>query len=186
MLPTSPHGTGLKLTIETFLALSLAIAVIAVCIGNSWFDAICIMMRHDEALQVDEVVGSIVVLLIAFIFLFARRERQLRVEARMLKAREADNGAAARRDFLTGAANRLALAEWLAARRGRAITFITLDLDGFKVVNDGFGHAAGDAVLVEVVARLRRALDRSPGALVVRMGGDEFGCLIARTGHAED
>lgn len=87
---------------------------------------------------------------------------------------------------MTGAANRLAMAEWFVARRGGAVTFILLDLDGFKAINDSFGHAAGDAVLVELARRLRHALEQSSGALVVRMGGDEFGCLIARASDAAD
>lgn len=178
MLSTSPLGDSRQLTVENIVALTLAALVIALCVTNRWFDAICSMMQHNEIHQMDEMIGGIFVLLAAFVFMFARRDRQLREEARLLKASEAESRGAARRDFLTGSANRLALAEWLAARRGEAVTFITLDLDGFKAINDELGHTAGDAVLVEVAARLRRALDRMPGALVVRMGGDEFGCLI--------
>lgn len=51
-----------------------------------------------------------------------------------------------------------------------------IDLDGFKPVNDVFGHAAGDAVLIEVGRRLRELL--GPTAFVARLGGDEFGLLL--------
>jgi len=51
-----------------------------------------------------------------------------------------------------------------------------IDLDGFKPVNDVYGHAAGDRVLIEVGRRLRETL--GPTALVARLGGDEFGLLL--------
>jgi diguanylate cyclase (GGDEF)-like protein len=57
---------------------------------------------------------------------------------------------------------------------------LVVDLDGFKPVNDGFGHASGDAVLVAVARRLRfcvREVD-----LVARIGGDEFALLVRGEG----
>jgi diguanylate cyclase (GGDEF)-like protein/PAS domain S-box-containing protein len=81
-------------------------------------------------------------------------------------------------DALTGLANRAALQDRLGqalARRHRqqsVLAVLFLDLDGFKAVNDRFGHAAGDQVLREVAARLVAAL--RPGDTVGRLGGDEF------------
>lgn len=66
-----------------------------------------------------------------------------------------------------------------AAKGGLPLAVMMLDLDRFKSVNDMFGHAAGDTVLTEVAARLRRV---APDALVARWGGEEF--LIACTGLA--
>lgn len=88
----------------------------------------------------------------------------------------------ARHDPLTGLPNRLAfeqrLAETLARtmRRGVVTALCLLDLDDFKLINDGFGHDAGDCVLREFAARLRdRVRD---GDFVGRLGGDEFVVLI--------
>ena len=53
-----------------------------------------------------------------------------------------------------------------------------LDLDGFKKVNDTFGHLAGDLVLVETAKRLMTSIDESEGDIAVRLGGDEFVVLL--------
>ena len=82
-------------------------------------------------------------------------------------------------DPLTGLANRTLLRDRLEhalARSERAEDMATgvlfLDLDNFKQVNDAYGHAAGDAVLVELGRRLRMAV--RPADTVARLGGDEF------------
>jgi len=76
-------------------------------------------------------------------------------------------------DPLTGLSNRRHFTERLRNRLGSAerLAVLFVDLDGFKAVNDGHGHAAGDALLQEVGRRLR---DAAGEALVARLGGDEF------------
>lgn len=90
-------------------------------------------------------------------------------------------------DSLTGLPNRRAAITLLddlvatAARGGRgAVMFI--DLDGFKAVNDTFGHAAGDRVLVEAARRLAETTAEAAGAggHVARLGGDEFLVVLDR------
>jgi diguanylate cyclase (GGDEF)-like protein len=78
-------------------------------------------------------------------------------------------------DPLTGLANRKALYDRSGTWSGRG-ALLCIDLDGFKMVNDVYGHAVGDTLLRAVADRLRDAV--GPDDLVVRMGGDEFVILL--------
>ncbi len=95
----------------------------------------------------------------------------------------------ARTDTLTQIANRRAFFEAAslelerARRHGRPMTLAYVDVDDFKEVNDGLGHAEGDALLVSVALTLR-ATTRAVDA-VARLGGDEFGLLLPETDAAE-
>ncbi|HEY0061554.1 MAG TPA: diguanylate cyclase [Telluria sp.] len=100
---------------------------------------------------------------------------------------ERDMAAQARTDALTGIANRrmfeevFALAVARAARLHNWVGLAYLDIDRFKVINDSFGHAAGDAVLIEFAARLRGAV-RSTDT-IARLAGDEFVVLFDCMDH---
>jgi diguanylate cyclase (GGDEF)-like protein len=88
----------------------------------------------------------------------------------------------ARKDALTGLANRRAFEESLqrevarARRTGSALAVVALDVDHFKRVNDMHGHAAGDRVLAELAARAQRALRAED--LLARIGGEELAALL--------
>ncbi|MFI5938657.1 putative bifunctional diguanylate cyclase/phosphodiesterase [Streptomyces uncialis] len=83
-------------------------------------------------------------------------------------------------DALTGLPNRTLfferLEKALSAGEGQRFGLCYLDLDGFKIINDSLGHAAGDRLLVEVADRLQ-ACATAPGEMVARLGGDEFVAL---------
>ncbi|GAA3273044.1 diguanylate cyclase [Dactylosporangium vinaceum] len=76
-------------------------------------------------------------------------------------------------DPLTGLGNRALLADRLRARPDG--TLLLLDLDGFKLVNDTYGHPVGDRLLIAVAERLRSAVE--PEDVLVRLGGDEFAVM---------
>ncbi|MEQ4619549.1 MAG: GGDEF domain-containing protein [Corticimicrobacter sp.] len=84
-------------------------------------------------------------------------------------------------DPLTGVANRRGLQErWsedATIQPDRRLAFIMVDLDNFKPINDTYGHETGDAVLGIAAARLKAILREKD--LVCRLGGDEFGLLLA-------
>ena len=69
----------------------------------------------------------------------------------------------------------------LVDTKGRGLTAMLIDLDDFKAVNDVFGHAAGDSLLVMVTRRLRAVLPA--GDTLARLGGDEF-ALLTRSSDA--
>ena len=92
-------------------------------------------------------------------------------------------------DVLTGLPNRAMFTELLqqsvklVRRDQRKCALLFIDLDGFKFVNDSLGHAAGDALLVQVAGRLRACLRESD--VVARLGGDEFVAILNDVGGRE-
>jgi len=96
----------------------------------------------------------------------------------------------AEHDTLTGLANRSMMMEQLerhlalAKRHGHAVALLYIDLDGFKLVNDRFGHNVGDRVLQLVADRFRSVIRE--GDLLCRQGGDEFVVLVPEAGSTEE
>jgi diguanylate cyclase (GGDEF)-like protein len=93
-------------------------------------------------------------------------------------------------DPLTGLPNRLLFRDRLAQavqrtdRRNHLVALIFIDLDGFKAVNDRYGHAMGDRLLVAVAERLRRVVRCTD--TVARLGGDEFTIILEGLRHPDD
>lgn len=104
----------------------------------------------------------------------------------MIKRREASALHEAQHDDLTGLPNRRLLAERAAAAlatselRKVSCAVLAIDLDGFKEVNDRYGHEVGDGMLREIAARLTRVM--RPQDTVARRGGDEFAVLVPDVG----
>lgn len=117
-----------------------------------------------------------------------RKLETLLQEKEELAKKLAASNAALRRlattDPLTGVGNRRAFGEMAEvalaelAQGGRPMCVVTLDIDRFKSVNDTYGHAAGDDVLVAVAERLSRFV--RAGDYIGRLGGEEFGVLLPK------
>ena len=124
-----------------------------------------------------------------------RDQRLLRAYARqaglaLAAARTVDTMRHAFNDSLTGLANRALFLDRLdnalvrAQRESRTVTVLYLDVDRFKLVNDSLGHVAGDALLVAVADRIKRAVRGAE--TVARLGGDEFAVLLENLASPDD
>lgn len=93
-------------------------------------------------------------------------------------------------DTLTGLPNRFLLTDRLrqalanAARDGHPVAICYLDLDGFKPINDTFGHEAGDKLLMQIAARMTKSIRIND--TVCRLGGDEFVIVLTELDTADE
>jgi diguanylate cyclase (GGDEF)-like protein len=112
-----------------------------------------------------------------------QRVNHLQNEVSSLHARKQQLEVLAHHDSLTGLANRVLLAEHFrvnakqAMDSGESFGLVMIDLDRFKSINDSYGHASGDQVLVTSAQRLLATISSS--ATVARLGGDEFAVMVA-------
>ncbi len=174
------------------IALGIAVAAIVMFVGIAG----PVMSQAVEAMfgqggGPDRLLTSALLLNIALIIFGWRRYRELTQEVSERRKAETQARLLAETDPLTDCLNRRSIGPATdaliaqAAGRGEIVSFVMVDLDNFKQINDLHGHSAGDAVLRECADRMRRILpDR---ALIARLGGDEFACVIPfQARHAEE
>ncbi|MDH7973332.1 EAL domain-containing protein [Sphingomonas sp. AR_OL41] len=164
----------------TILVAGLLLGLIFVRVNA--FDAFELFVARHEDWQLDEVFAVAFFGGFAALILVYRRARELRAEIVRREAAEEHATLLARHDPLTGLPNRRLLNAELGTAidgvrsiGGECAVFL-IDLDQFKPVNDMHGHNVGDAVLIEVAARLTALCE--PGSTIARLGGDEFVCVI--------
>jgi diguanylate cyclase (GGDEF)-like protein len=131
----------------------------------------------------DQAMVSALLLNIALILLIWRRTSALSDEVDVYRQAEVRAKHLAITDPLTNLFNRRAIKEKTAelttraSRRGKSAAFLMIDLDGFKKINDLYGHDSGDQLLREVADRMRDTVP--PSSVLARLGGDEFGiCMV--------
>jgi diguanylate cyclase (GGDEF)-like protein len=139
-------------------------------------------------LGVRAIVFSVALVMLLALSLYGRARRSAersQLEQELLRKQVAMRGYEAEHDDLTGLLNRRGffsvLRRELGTPEAQAPAVLLLDLDGFKEVNDTLGHGAGDALLVEIGARLRKVVGE--GDVLARVGGDEF-AIVASGGEA--
>jgi diguanylate cyclase (GGDEF)-like protein len=166
---------------EARVLLVFAIILAALLFYHDAFDVFAEFVEQHEEWQLDELVSVVFIGSFASIVLLFRRSREMGREINRREEAEATALTLARHDPLTGLPNRRQFNEELAGvltgiqNSGNECAVFLIDLDRFKTVNDLHGHAVGDALLVEVAARLKSIC--KSGTSIARLGGDEFVCI---------
>jgi diguanylate cyclase (GGDEF)-like protein len=131
--------------------------------------------------EVDNLIFVVFAMSIGFAIFSYRRVKELAVEMKARRSAELEAMKLSRHDPLTGLPNRRFFLEMLrdvllTTTTDSRSAVLMLDLDGFKSINDAYGHAVGDLVLIEFAQRIS-AIMRA-GAVLIRIGGDEFAIVI--------
>lgn len=193
--PPTPHlgathnrtGRGLNPHLNSaskdIVALGIALAAIIMFVGtgSSVFVRIAKSLSGADV-GPDRLLTNALLLNIALIIFGWRRYREMTDEVAERRKAEEQARFLAEADPLTGYLNRRSINQAAdcmiaqASERGEAVAFIMLDLDKFKQINDLHGHAAGDRLLCATANRL--AANLPSNALIARIGGDEFACVV--------
>jgi diguanylate cyclase (GGDEF)-like protein len=183
-MPTGQRGRNIIYSLVMFAA----IAMFVVIGGQVGAQTVRTFVGNSQG--ADQVMVTALLLNIALILLIWRRTSALSDEIDVYRQAEVRAQHLAMTDPLTNLFNRRAIKEKTselsarASRRGKSIAFLMIDLDGFKKINDLYGHDCGDQLLREVADRMRDVVP--PSSVIARLGGDEFGiCVVFEPEYPE-
>ncbi|HYH79576.1 MAG TPA: GGDEF domain-containing protein [Longimicrobium sp.] len=160
----------------------VAVALLSALMGGGYLAAVHLARPPGLRSDAEAIVAAVFFITMLFAAVVLARIRRQRLN---LAATRAELARLVSTDPLTGLPNRrhfqaVLEGEWARTRRyGTCFTLALLDLDHFKRVNDCFGHPAGDAVLHEIAVLMREQLRATDS--VARIGGEEFGIVLAQT-----
>jgi diguanylate cyclase (GGDEF)-like protein len=182
--PQAKRGSGLFYSIIMFAAIAMFVAI------GGQVGAQTVRTFIGTSAGADQAMVTALLLNIALILLIWRRTTALSDEIDVYRQAEVRAQHLAMTDPLTNLFNRRAIKEKTselserASRRGKSIAFMMVDLDGFKKINDLYGHDNGDLLLREVADRMRDIVP--PSSIISRLGGDEFGiCVVFEPEYPE-
>lgn len=166
------------------IALGIAAVAIIMFVGTGGTVLPQVMLSlAGYGIAPDKLLVNALLLNIALIIFGWRRHRQLSEEVNERRLAEEQARLLADTDPLTGCLNRRSLSEAAdhlienTVTRGEVAAFLMIDLDNFKQINDFHGHGAGDVILQSCARRIMPLLPER--ALLARVGGDEFACVVA-------
>lgn len=187
-MPTKSQKAN-KVNAAFYAGIMVVAVAMFIYVGSNVF-SVLIRQFVGEAVNSNSMMASALILNIALILLIWRRTTNLSDEVDVYRKAEVRAQHLAMTDPLTNLFNRRAIKEKTtelsarSARRGKSIAFLMIDLDGFKKINDLYGHDSGDQLLREVADRMRDVVP--PSSILARLGGDEFGvCMVFEPEYPE-
>jgi diguanylate cyclase (GGDEF)-like protein len=175
---------------DTVILVGILTAVFAFFDVGDLFLKVANILSANESWGADDIFAMSFLLSIGLVIFSVRRLQDLSKEVKARSAAEDEAHKLARHDPLTGLPNRRFFTEKLddvllqTTSCGGRTAVLMLDLDGFKAINDMYGHEAGDRNLVEVAERMSTAIRL--GTVLARVGGDEFAIILPNFASLDD
>jgi diguanylate cyclase (GGDEF)-like protein len=175
---------------DTVILVGILTALIVLLDTGKLFLQVADFLAANQGWFADDIFALSFLLSIGLLIFSVRRLQDLSKEVKARSAAEDEAHKLARHDALTGLPNRRFFTEKLddvllrTKSDGGRTAVLVLDLDGFKAINDHYGHEAGDRTLIEVGERM--SIATRSGTVLARVGGDEFAIILPSITSLDD